>query len=148
MSYEQSPSYPYRRPPHEPPTAYHPTYPWQPPERAPEPPPRRRPSEPALGHHSDLRILRSAYRWQRRTATLTALGYFTLFLILSAFAPSFMTSEIADGLPTGLLLALAQIPVTWLAIALYEHTARRYVDPIASRIRRQSEVDAKREAAR
>jgi uncharacterized membrane protein (DUF485 family) len=124
------------------------TYPWQPPLTDPAPADRRRPAEPALGHHSDLRILRSAYRWQRRTATLTALGYFTLFLILSAFAPSLMTSEIADGLPTGLLLALLQVPVTWLAIALYEHTARRNVDPIAARIRKQSEVDAKREAAR
>ncbi|MFR0353061.1 DUF485 domain-containing protein [Streptomyces sediminimaris] len=148
MSYEPSPPHPYRHPPHEPSPAHGATYPWQPPATGPEPDPWRRPPEPALGHHSDLRILRGAYRWQRRTATLTALGYFTLFLILSAFAPSFMTGELTDGLPTGLVLALAQIPVTWLAIALYEHTARRRVDPIAARIRRQSEVDAKREAAR
>jgi uncharacterized membrane protein (DUF485 family) len=143
MSYDPSP--PPR--PHQPP-AYDMAYPWQPPLTDPEPARRRRPAEPALGHHSDLRILRSAYRWQRRTATLAALGYFTLFLILSAFAPSFMTNEAVDGLPTGLLLALLQIPVTWLAIALYEHTASRYVDPIADRIRKQSELDAKREAAR
>lgn len=124
-----------------------PTYPWQPP--APSQPAHRRPRRhQALGHHSDLRILRSAYRWQRRVATLTALGYFTLFLVLSAFAPSVMTSTVADGLPTGLLLALLQLPVTWLAIALYEHTARRLVDPIADRIRKQSELDAKREAVR
>jgi len=148
MSYDRSPSYPYRHPSQNPSPSYDATYPWQPPAVPPEPAGRRRPSEPALGHHSDLRILRSAYRWQRRTATLTALGYFTLFLILSAFAPSFMTSTVTDGLPTGLLLALLQIPVTWLAIALYEYTARRYVDPIADRIRKQSELDAKREAAR
>ncbi|MFI1538833.1 DUF485 domain-containing protein [Streptomyces anandii] len=124
------------------------TYPWQPPAPPePEAGPRS-PRRPALGHHSDLRILRGAYRWQRRAATLTALGYFTLFLILSAFAPSFMTGEVADGLPTGLLLALVQLPVTWLATALYEYTARRRVDPIADRIRKQAEVDAKREAAR
>ncbi|MFD5585303.1 DUF485 domain-containing protein [Streptomyces sp. NPDC058733] len=106
-----------------------------------------RPHRP-LGHHSDLRVLRSAYRWQRRTATLTALGYFTLFLLLSAFAPAFMTRPLAGGLPAGLLLALVQLPVTWLAVAVYEHTARRHVDPIADRIRRQAEVDAKREAVR
>ncbi|MEU6253324.1 DUF485 domain-containing protein [Streptomyces sp. NPDC047043] len=147
MSYDSSPSYPYRHPAQEAPPAY-PTYPWQPPEAPPEPARRRRPPEPALGHHSDLRVLRNAYRWQRRTATLTALGYFTLFLILSASAPSFMSSTVTDGLPVGLLLALLQIPVTWLAIALYEHTAGRYVDPIADRIRKQSELDARREAAR
>ncbi|MFG1668656.1 DUF485 domain-containing protein [Streptomyces sp. Y7] len=124
------------------------TYPWQPPV-PPEPPapPRHRTSEHTpLGHHSDLRILRGAYRWQRRVATLTALGYFTLFLILSAFAPGFMTGTVTDGLPAGLLLALLQLPVTWLAIGLYEHTARRYVDPIADRIRKEAAVDAKREA--
>ncbi|KMS72554.1 hypothetical protein ACM01_22435 [Streptomyces viridochromogenes] len=122
------------------------TYPWQTPA-PPQPPPHHRTSDhPPLGHHSDLRILRSAYRWQRRVATLTALGYFTLFLILSAFAPGFMTGTVTEGLPVGLLLALIQLPVTWLAIGLYEHTARRYVDPLADRIRKLAEVDAKRES--
>ncbi|GAA3978844.1 MULTISPECIES: DUF485 domain-containing protein [Streptomyces] len=156
MSYDPSPSYPHQQhPPYQPYQKNQPhqpydssppysTYPWQP--AAPPEPPRQRPQHrPALGHHSDLRILRSAYRWQRRTATLTALGYFTLFLILSAFAPGFMSSTVADGMPTGLLLAMVQLPVTWLAIALYEHTARRYVDPIADRIRRESQLNAKRE---
>ncbi|WP_121747807.1 DUF485 domain-containing protein [Streptomyces sp. E2N166] len=114
----------------------------------PEPAAHRAPRRDALGHHSDLRVLRSAYRWQRRTATLTALGYFTLFLILSAYAPGFMTGTLADGLPTGLALALLQLPVTWLAIALYEHTARRHVDPLADRIRKEAELDARREAGR
>ncbi|MEU9324208.1 DUF485 domain-containing protein [Streptomyces canus] len=122
------------------------TYPWQPPPSPPEPVTRHPGHRSPLGHHSDLRILRSAYRWQRRIATLTALGYFTLFLVLSAYAPSFMASSVTDGLPTGLLLALLQLPVTWVAIAVYEHTARRYVDPLADRIRKQSEVDARRGA--
>ncbi|MFD3590142.1 DUF485 domain-containing protein [Streptomyces sp. NPDC058683] len=123
------------------------TYPWQP--LPPEPPkPRHVPHRVPVGHHSDLRVLRGAYRLQRRTATLTALGYFTLFLVLSAFAPRVMTSTVADGVPAGLLLALLQLPVTWLAIALYEHTARRHVDPLADRIRRTAELDARRGAVR
>ncbi|MER6469003.1 DUF485 domain-containing protein [Streptomyces collinus] len=131
--------------PSRPPT--HLTYPWQPPP--PEPPrPYRTPVREPLGHHSDLRVLRGAYRWQRRTATLTALGYFTLFLVLSAFAPGVMTRTVADGIPAGLLLALLQLPVTWLAIALYEHTARRHVDPLADRIRKEAELNARRGATR
>ncbi|MEU4927204.1 DUF485 domain-containing protein [Streptomyces yokosukanensis] len=123
------------------------TYPWQP---APARPPRAeyQPSREPLGHHSDLRVLRGAYRWQRRTATLAALGYFTLFLVLSASAPGVMTRTVADGIPAGLLLALVQLPVTWLAIALYEHTARRHVDPLADRIRKVAELDARRGAVR
>ncbi|MEU8933478.1 DUF485 domain-containing protein [Streptomyces sp. NPDC048409] len=123
------------------------TYPWQPPPPRP-PEPRHVPHRAPVGHHSDLRVLRGAYRLQRRTATLTALGYFTLFLVLSAFAPGVMTSTVADGVPAGLLLAVLQLPVTWLAIALYEHTARRRVDPLADRIRRTAELDARRGAAR
>ncbi|MEU2550909.1 DUF485 domain-containing protein [Streptomyces sp. NPDC013313] len=128
-------------PPHPPP------YPWQP--APPEPVrPQRTPPRAPLGHHSDLRVLRGAYRWQRRTATLTALGYFTLFLVLSAYAPHVMTRDLVDGIPAGLLLALLQLPVTWLAIALYEHTARRHVDPLADRIRKEAELDARRGALR
>ncbi|MFC9929701.1 DUF485 domain-containing protein [Streptomyces sp. NPDC127190] len=123
------------------------TYPWQP--LAPEPSRRTAPPHRApVGHHSDLRVLRGAYRWQRRAATLTALGYFTLFLVLSAYAPGLMTDTVADGIPAGLLLALVQLPVTWLAIARYEHTARVHVDPLADRIRKEAELDARRGAMR
>lgn len=150
MTHDPYSSYPHHphhhQHPHHPPQQP-PTYPWQP-QRPPEPVPRRRPRRESLGRHSDLRILRGAYRRQRRVATLTALGYFTVFLLLSALAPSFMTRPVTDGLPAGLLLALLQLPVTWLAIALYEHTARRHVDPLADRIRRLAELDAKRGAAR
>ncbi|WP_330339523.1 DUF485 domain-containing protein [Streptomyces sp. NBC_00557] len=151
-SYDPLQPYPAPFPPaHDrPPAPYGPphlTYPWQP---APPPPPRpeRRADREPVGHHSDLRVLRSAYRWQRRTATLTALGYFTLFLVLSACAPGVMTRTVADGIPAGLLLAVAQLPVTWLAIALYEHTARRHVDPLADRIRKEAELNARRGALR
>ncbi|MFF2505221.1 DUF485 domain-containing protein [Streptomyces sp. NPDC058067] len=116
------------------------TYPWAPPPPPPAPA-RRLPRHPLLGRHSDLRLLRVAYRRQRRVATLTALGYFTLFLLLSAFAPSLMTGTLPGGLSTGLLLGLCQLPVTGLALCLYECTARRRVDPLAHRLRRQAELD-------
>ncbi|MER5255187.1 DUF485 domain-containing protein [Streptomyces sp. NPDC002855] len=152
----QSPQSPQSPQPQHPHHAYHPhlpphssspsypTYPWQP-VAPPDPPPTPRlPRHPALGRHSDLRHLRSAYRWQRRVATLTALGYFTLFLILSAFAPTLMTGTVSGGLSTGLLLGLCQVPVTLLAIALYEYTARRRVDPLAERLRKLAELEANR----
>ncbi|MEU3738598.1 DUF485 domain-containing protein [Streptomyces sp. NPDC032198] len=149
--YPQQPQHAYRPhaphtphvPPHDSSPSY-PTYPWQPVTPPPPPPPPRLPRHPALGRHSDLRHLRSAYRWQRRVATLTALGYFTLFLTLSAFAPSLMTHTASGGLSTGLLLGLCQIPVTLIAIALYESTARRRVDPMAERLRKLAELEANR----
>ncbi|MCX4534634.1 MULTISPECIES: DUF485 domain-containing protein [unclassified Streptomyces] len=160
MSYEPphaSPSQPPRRPPypprHERPQPSHrPQYqppqdpgfllPWQ--RSAPAAPPRW-PSPPvtpvpAPGHHSDLRRLRAAYRVLRRGATLTALGFFTLFLLLSGFAPGLMTHPLGGGLTTGLALGLCQLPVTLLAIALYERTARRVVDPLSAELRRTGAV--------
>ncbi|MBO7936774.1 MULTISPECIES: DUF485 domain-containing protein [Streptomyces] len=93
----------------------------------------------APGQHGDLRILRGAYRRQCRVAVCTALGYFTLFLVLSACAPSLMTGTVSGGLSAGLLLGLLQVPVTCVSVGLYEYAARQTVDPIADRLRRQAE---------
>ncbi|MFE1289938.1 DUF485 domain-containing protein [Streptomyces sp. NPDC058751] len=88
------------------------------------------------GHHRDLRILRRAYRRQRRVTTFAVLGCFTLFLGLCAGHPALMNRPVAGGLPVGLVVALAQIPATWLAVLVYESTARRFVDPLARRVNR------------
>ncbi|TLQ45458.1 DUF485 domain-containing protein [Streptomyces marianii] len=95
--------------------------------------PRTEPS----GHAPDDRLprLRSGYRGLRRVATLTALGYFVLFLILSGYAPDLMTDGISGGLTTGVLLGLLTLPVALAAIAAYERIARRRVDPLAAAIR-------------
>ncbi|MCS0600224.1 DUF485 domain-containing protein [Streptomyces sp. LP11] len=146
MSHE--PPHPPYTPPPPPygPTPYGPTpysYPWQP--VAPEPPrPVHHPHREPLGRRDDLRMLRDACRRQRGTATLTTLGCFTLFLLLSAYAPGALSRTVAGGVPAGLLLALLQVPVTWLATARYERTARRRVDPLADRVRRRAELDARR----
>jgi uncharacterized membrane protein (DUF485 family) len=85
-------------------------------------------------YHRALRVLRRACRWQRRVATFVALGYFAVFLTLTVRAPAFMARPALGGLPTGLLLAVVQIPVTWLAVLLFEYSARRFVDPLARRV--------------
>ncbi|MFJ8825712.1 DUF485 domain-containing protein [Streptomyces sp. NPDC102467] len=99
--------------------------------------PRHPDLPPPGGPSRALLLLRTAYRRQRRVATLTALGYFTLFLLLSAFAPSVMNRSASGGLSTGLLIGLCQLPVSCVALLLYEYTARRRVDPLAHRLRRQ-----------
>ncbi|QCX77097.1 hypothetical protein C9F11_17205 [Streptomyces sp. YIM 121038] len=138
----QTPYTPTASPPPQPPS--HLTYPWQPPAPAPQPAtpcPRR---GPAPGHRGDLRQLRGAYRRQRRVATLTALGCFTLFLLLSAFAPALMTGPVTGGLTTGLLAGLLQLPVMCLATVVYEITARRRLDRLAARLRTHLEREASR----
>ncbi|MFD4727076.1 DUF485 domain-containing protein [Streptomyces seoulensis] len=106
------------------------------------------PQGPRSGPHRTLRILRRAYRWQRRVASLTALGYFAVFLTLTVKAPWLMTRPGPGGLPTGLVLALVQIPVTWLAVLLYEATAYRLVDPLARRARQSYPAPVHRKGGR
>ncbi|MFG2538395.1 DUF485 domain-containing protein [Streptomyces sp. NPDC048511] len=131
----RQPPYPHRpaRPPY--PGDY--LMPWQ---SCPPPRPRRTAPAPgpapAPGNHSDLRRLRTAYRLLRRVSALTALGYFTLFLLLSGYAPGLMTRPVGDGgLTTGLLVAVCQLPVALVSIAVYEWTARRTVDPLSAGLR-------------
>jgi uncharacterized membrane protein (DUF485 family) len=102
----------------------------------------------ATGDRADLHRLGSAYRRLRRVATFTALGYFVVFLFLSGYAPSMMTSSITGGLTTGLVLGLLQLPVALAAIALYERIARNHVDPLATAIRERAEQAAAAAAPR
>ncbi|HZX38732.1 MAG TPA: DUF485 domain-containing protein [Streptomyces sp.] len=96
------------------------------------------PAEPPVDPRRDIRALSAAYRRLRRVATLTALGYFVLFLILSAYAPELMTGKITGGLNVALLLGLIQLPVTLIAVSAYEKSARRRVDPLAAAVRIQA----------
>ncbi|MEU4271712.1 DUF485 domain-containing protein [Streptomyces sp. NPDC026092] len=100
----------------------------------------QQPQQPAAtDDRDDLHRLGSAYRRLRRVATFTALGYFVVFLFLSGYAPSMMTSTLTGGLTTGLVLGLLQLPVALVAIALYERIARKRVDPLAAAIRERAE---------
>ncbi|TXS55531.1 DUF485 domain-containing protein [Streptomyces sp. t39] len=94
----------------------------------------------AADGRQEIRRLGSAYRRLRRVATLTALGYFVLYLFLSGWAPDLMTGRISGGLTTGVLLGLIQLPVALAAIAVYERIARRRVDPLATAVRERAEA--------
>lgn len=59
-----------------------------------------------------------------------------VFLLLSGFAKELLDTQLFGGLNVGLVLGLCQLPVTLVAIVVYERTARRTVDPLAARIRR------------
>ncbi|MGA5194489.1 DUF485 domain-containing protein [Streptomyces exfoliatus] len=119
----------------------------QPWNASPQPQPQPQPPA-ATDDRDDLRRLGSAYRRLRRVATFTALGYFVIFLFLSGYAPSMMTSNISGGLTTGLVLGLLQLPVALAAIGLYERIARKRVDPLAAAIRERAEQAAAAAAPR
>lgn len=89
-------------------------------------------------HGADLAALRSAYRVLRRVSTLTALGSFVLYVVLSCGAPGLMGSKIAGELSLGMALGLLQLVVTFVAVFWYGRSAQRRVDPLARAVREQA----------
>ncbi|MFI7413068.1 DUF485 domain-containing protein [Streptomyces sp. NPDC049627] len=109
----------------------HDSYAWQAPWDAPYPHEDHRP-DPGLA------ALRSAYRLLRRVATLTALGSFVVYVVLSCYAPGLMGSEIAGELSLGMALGVLQLVVTFAAVFWYGRSAQRAVDPLARAVREQA----------
>jgi uncharacterized membrane protein (DUF485 family) len=94
---------------------------------------------------ADLAALRSAYRLLRRISTLTALGSFVVYVVLSCYAPGLMGSKVTGELSLGMALGVLQLVVTFAAVFWYGRSARRSVDPLARAVRQRT-VPADRNA--
>ncbi|MEU1010338.1 DUF485 domain-containing protein [Streptomyces sp. NPDC088810] len=103
-------------------------------DRYPPPPHAHQPQPPA----ADLAALRSAYRGLRRVSTLTALGSFVVYVVLSCWAPDLMGSAIAGELSLGMGLGILQLLVTFAAVFWYGRSARHSVDPLARAVRERA----------
>ncbi|MFD8395459.1 DUF485 domain-containing protein [Streptomyces sp. NPDC059680] len=100
---------------------------------------RREPSPPETDRHGgDLAALRSAYRVLRRVSTLTALGSFVVYVVLSCCAPDLMGSKITGELSLGMALGVLQLVVTFAAVLWYGRSAQRSVDPLARAVRERA----------
>ncbi|MFE9450120.1 DUF485 domain-containing protein [Streptomyces sp. NPDC006739] len=89
-------------------------------------------------HDADLTALRSAYQVLRRVSTLTALGSFVVYLVLSCCAPDLMGSRIAGELSLGMGLGILQLVVTFAAVLWYGRGAEHSVDPLARAVRERT----------
>ncbi|MFF7972447.1 DUF485 domain-containing protein [Streptomyces sp. NPDC007905] len=89
-------------------------------------------------HGADLADLRSAYRALRRVSTLTALGSFVAYVVLSCCAPDLMGSKIAGELSLGMALGVLQLVVTFAAVVWYGRSAQQSVDPLARAVRERT----------
>ncbi|MEU0059428.1 DUF485 domain-containing protein [Streptomyces sp. NPDC006334] len=87
---------------------------------------------------ADLTALRSAYRLLRRISTLTALGSFVVYVVLSCYAPGLMGSKVTGELSLGMTLGILQLVVTFAAVFWYGRSAQRSVDPLARAVRERA----------
>jgi len=101
--------------------------------------PRRQPHvHETQPHGADLAALRSAYQVLRRVSTLTALGSFVVYVVLSCCAPDLMGSKIAGELSLGMGLGILQLVVTFAAVLWYGRSAQHSVDPLARAVRERT----------
>ncbi|MFF9090573.1 DUF485 domain-containing protein [Streptomyces sp. NPDC014991] len=89
-------------------------------------------------HGADLAALRSAYRVLRRVSTLTALGSFVVYVVLSCCARDLMASRIAGELSLGMGLGILQLVVTFAAVLWYGRSAQHSVDFLAQAVRERT----------
>jgi uncharacterized membrane protein (DUF485 family) len=87
---------------------------------------------------ADLASLRSAYRVLRRVSTLTALGSFVVYVVLSCYTADLMGSKITGELSLGMALGVLQLVVTFAAVFWYGRSAERSVDPLARAVRERA----------
>jgi uncharacterized membrane protein (DUF485 family) len=73
-------------------------------------------------------------------ASIIVFGEFGLYLLLAAYAPGFMGTQIVDGLPIAWLAAMAQIFLTWALTWVYLRASEREFEPLEERARRQAEA--------
>jgi uncharacterized membrane protein (DUF485 family) len=96
----------------------------------------------SLRRSADLAALRSAYRLLRRVSTLTALGSFVAYVVLSCYVPGLMGSKIVGELNLGMVLGVLQLVVTIAAVLWYGRSAQRSVDPLARAVKARATGDA------
>ena len=112
--------------------------------------------EPGLSDTIDFRRIESSAEFQELVArrkrflaiaSVIVFGEFGLYLILAAYAPGFMGTQIVDGLPLAWLAAMAQVLMTWAITWVYLHTSEHEFEPLEERARRQAEARFMREDA-
>jgi uncharacterized membrane protein (DUF485 family) len=66
-------------------------------------------------------------------ATIFFLAWFFGFILLTAYAPSFMGESVYEGLTVGYCLALSQFIMVWGLAAWYLRRSDRVFDPLADK---------------
>ncbi|RBY96410.1 DUF485 domain-containing protein [Blastococcus sp. TF02-8] len=107
------------------------------------PPPDRRaltPEEYLEAQNSpEFAELKNRFRRFAFPMTFAFLAWYLLYVLLSTYAPDFMSTEVFGNVNLGLLLGLGQFLSTFVITHLYVAHAGRRTDPIADEMRERLE---------
>lgn len=93
----------------------------------------------SIGRDARFRLLKA--RFVRFAVTMIALflGWYLLYVLLSAFARGFMARQVAGNINVALLLGVLQFASTFLLAWCYARYARRLLDPLSAQIRAEAD---------
>ena len=83
--------------------------------------------------------LRRRFRSFAVPMTVAFLAWYLLYVLLSTYAPDFMSTPVFGNVNVGLLLGLGQFVTTFLITQLYVRHASKSTDPIADEMRERLE---------
>lgn len=98
-----------------------------------------------LARDQRFQLLRNRFRRLATRVVLAFLGWYFLYILLSAFARDFMARPVAGNVNVALLLGMLQFASTFVLAWRYTHYARRMLDPLSRELREEA---ALREAER
>lgn len=99
----------------------------------------------AVRASAGFRRLRKQHRGFAFPVVLAALAWYSVYILLAAYAPAFMSMRVSGNITVGIVLGLSQIVTTFVIALAYVAYANRILDPAATQIR--TELEARIDAA-
>lgn len=89
----------------------------------------------AIQSSPEFQDLRKRYRGWVIPVTIASLAWYFGYVLLAAYAPGFMGTEIGGNINIGLVMGLLQFVSTFAVTAAYVRHADKALDPAAQRLR-------------
>ena len=93
-----------------------------------------------LAATSDFKELRNRYRGFVFPATVAFLSWYLLYVVMSMWAPDFMSTQVVGNVNVGLVFGLMQFATTFGLAYLYSRFSTSRLDPLARGLNDQYET--------
>ena len=94
---------------------------------------------PSVHDSEEFQALRATFRRTIFPATAAFLAWYFAYVLLTTFAPDFMSTRVGGNITVGLLFGLGQFVSTFAITMGYRRWADRQLDPAATALRHEIE---------
>ena len=93
----------------------------------------------AMQDSPEFQDLRRRYRSWVLPVAAASLGWYFFYVLLTTYAPDFMSNKLVGNINVGLVMGLLQFVTTFAVTGAYVRHADRVLDPASTRLREQFE---------